>query len=94
MVQGVVRTYWPNPRELVDDPDVRDWFLQSINGIQATSGFITGSPMADTEHGASWDELTEARRLAPSQGKRAHRPCQSPRTVCGARASSAGRGRP
>lgn len=66
MVQRTIRTYWPKPCELVDDPDVRDFMLQSINGIQATSGFVTGSPMADTEHGASWDELTEVRRPAAS----------------------------
>jgi len=63
MVQRIIRTYWPNPRELVDDPDVRDFMLQNINDIQATSGFVTGSRMADTEHGASWDELTEEEKV-------------------------------
>jgi hypothetical protein len=60
MVEKVIFIYWPNRRNLVGDPHVRYFMLQSINEMQATSGFVTGSHTADIEEGASWDELAEA----------------------------------
>jgi hypothetical protein len=94
MVQQVISTYWPNTRELVGDPRVRDFMLQSINEIQATSGFITSSRMADTEEGASWDELTEASRCCAGGGGDCARGRERFTGHAGARASRCGRARP
>lgn len=51
-----LKIYWPDMRVLAADPDVRDFMLQVIGSMQATSGLMTGQC---GDRAAWWDSFDD-----------------------------------